>query len=243
MSGSPDVRASRTGTATAHGSRPRRPRPHCPRPRRHRPRRSTGRRDDLLGTYVPGHSVLHRCPLWLKALLLLGLGAAVMVLRAWPVSLGILVLTAVLSAGCGFGLRRWAVSLRPLWFLVLLLSGYHLLTAGPARAADVVLSLLAVVALSRLLLTTTELPRLVDGLVVVCSPVRLLGADPERIGLAVSLMIRSVPWLFGVLSTLRDAAAARTVSPRATQLVTPAVIATVDYAHRTGEALAARGLE
>ena len=42
---------------------------------------------------------------------------------------------------------------------------------------------------------------------------------------------------------LRDAAAARTVRPSPVQLVTPAVIATVDYAHRTGEALAARGLE
>lgn len=70
-----------------------------------------------------------------------------------------------------------------------------------------------------------------------------MGVDPERIGLAVSLMIRSVPWLFGVLSSLRDAAAARTVRPRPVQLVTPAVIATVDYAHRTGEALVARGLE
>ena len=239
MTGFPDVRTPRSGTATAtaHGPRARLPRPHSP-----RPRRSAGRRDDLLGTYVPGHSVLHRCPLWLKALLLLGIGAAVMVLRAWPVSLGVLALTAVLSAGCGLGLRRWAVSLRPLWFLVLLLSGYHLLTAGPARAADVVLSLLAVVSLSRLLLTTTELPRLIDGLVALCAPVRLLGADPERIGLAVSLMIRSVPWLFGVLTGLRDAAA-RTVRPRTAQLVTPAVIATVDYAHRTGEALAARGLE
>ena len=204
---------------------------------------SSGPRHDLLGTHVPGDSLLHRSPLWLKALLVLGLGAAVMVLRAWPVSLAVLLATAVVSTGCGLGLRRWVSSLRPLWFLVLLLTGYHMVTAGPARAADVVVSLLAVVALTRLLLTTTELPRLIDGLVVLCSPVRLLGADPERIGLAVSLMIRSVPWLFGVLAGLHDAAAARTVRPGAAQLVTPAVIATVDYAHRTGEALAARGLE
>ena len=205
--------------------------------------RSPARQDDLLGTYVPGSSVLHRCPLWLKATLILGISVGVMALRTWPVSLGVLALTAVLSAACGLGLRRWASSLRPLWFLVLLLGTYHLLTAGPARAADILLSLLGVVALTRLLLTTTELPRLIDGLVLLCSPLRAAGVDPERVGLAVSLMIRSVPWLFGVLTTLRDAAAARTVRPRPVQLITPAAIATVDYAHRTGEALAARGLE
>ncbi|MDO4919709.1 energy-coupling factor transporter transmembrane protein EcfT [Kocuria sp.] len=206
-------------------------------------RRRAPRHDDLLGTYVPGTSPLHRCPLWLKAALLLAAGVGVMVARAWPVSLAVLALTAVASVTCGLGLRRWAAPLRPLWLLVVALAAYHGLTAGPARAADVVLSLLAVVALSRLLLTTTELPRLVDGLVGLCAPLRPLGIDPERIGLAVSLMIRSVPWLFGVLTTVADAAAARTVRPRAARLVTPAVIATVDYAHRTGEALVARGLE
>lgn len=201
------------------------------------------RADDLLGTYVPGTSVLHRTPLWLKTVVLLGACVAIMVVRAWPVSLAALALSAVVSAACGLGLRRWVRSLRPLLLLVGVLSLYHLVANGPARAADFVLSLLAVVAITRLLITTTPLPRLIDGLVTLCSPLRRVGVDPERVGLAVSLMIRSVPWLFGVLSGLRDAAAARTVRPSPVQLVTPAVIATVDYAHRTGEALAARGLE
>lgn len=206
-------------------------------------RRARPRGDDLLGTYVPGTSPLHRCPLWLKALLVLGACLVVMTARDWRVSLGALALTAAVAAACGLGVGRWVRSLRPLLLLVILLTAYHLVANGPARAADVVLSLLAVVTLTRLLISTTPLPRLIDGLVLLCSPLRLAGVDPERIGLAVSLMIRSVPWLFGVLTSLRDAAAARTVRPHPVQLVTPAVIATVDYAHRTGEALAARGLE
>ncbi|GEC99523.1 hypothetical protein KVA01_16780 [Kocuria varians] len=208
-------------------------------------RRGGGRSrgDDLLGTYVPGTSPLHRSPLWLKAALVLGACLGVMIARDWRVSLATLALTFVLSAACGLGVRRWARSLRPLALLVAILAVYHVVANGPARAADVVLSLLAVVTLTRLLLTTTPLPQLVDGLVRLCSPLRLIGVDPERIGLAVSLMIRSVPWLFGVLSSLRDAATARTVRTDPVRLVTPAVIATVDYAHRTGEALAARGLE
>ena len=201
------------------------------------------RPEDLLGSYVPGGSVLHSCPLWLKAVLLLGLSGAVMGWRAWQFSLPVLALSAAVSAACGLGVRRWAASLRPLLPLVVLLGGYHVLVNGPARAASIVASLLAVVALSRLLLTTTTLPRLIDGLVTVCAPLRLVGVDPRRIGLAVSLMIRSVPWLFGCLGQLRDAAAARTVRVGPARLVTPAVIATVHYAQQTGEALAARGLD
>lgn len=201
------------------------------------------RPEDLLGTYIPGGSLLHRCPLWLKAALILGLCVAVMGFRAWQFSVPVLAGTAVASAACGLGVRRWAVSLRPLLPLVVLLGGYHVIANGPGRAASVLVSLLAVVALSRLLLTTTPLPRLIDALVTVCAPLRLAGVDTERIGLAVSLMIRSVPWLFGCLGRLRDAAAARTVRVGPVRLVTPAVISTVRYAQQTGEALAARGLD
>lgn len=201
------------------------------------------RRDDLLGTYVPGRSLLHRCPLALKALLILGLCIVVMLIREWQFSLTVLALTALASVASGLGLARWAASLRPLAFLVILLGGYHVIFNGPARAAAIVLSLLAVVSLSRLLISTTPLPRLIDGLVWLCTPLGWIGVDTERIGLAVSLMIRSVPWLFGCLSELRNAATARTIRANPVRLVTPATIATVNYAHRTGEALAARGLD
>lgn len=201
------------------------------------------RRDDLLGTYVPGRSLLHRCPLALKAALLLGLCITVMVIREWQFSLAVVALTALASVASGLGLRRWAASLRPLLFLVILLGGYHLIVNGPARASSIVLSLLAVVSLSRLLISTTPLPRLIDGLVWLCTPLSWCGVNTERIGLAVSLMIRSVPWLFGCLGELRDAATARTIRVNPVRLVTPATIATVHYAHQTGEALAARGLD
>lgn len=200
-------------------------------------------RHDLLGQYVPGTSVLHRCPLVVKAPVLLGLCLAVTIMRQWPVSAGILALTLVVTAVCGLGVRRWVRSLLPTLPLVVILAAYHLIANDAARAADVVLSLLAVLGLSRLLIASTPLPRLIDGLVTLCRPLALVGIDPERIGLAVAMMLRSVPWLAGCVGDLREAAAARTVRVNPVQLLTPAVISTVNYAHRTGEALAARGLD
>ena len=125
----------------------------------------------------------------------------------------------------------------------MLLGLYHVLTAGPAQAADVLLTVVVFLVLTRVLMHTTPLPELLDGVVWLCTPVRLVGADPERIGLAVSLMLRSIPFVVGAVGELRDAVRARGLRPGPVRLVTPAVISTVAYAHRTGEALAARGID
>ena len=110
-------------------------------------------------------------------------------------------------------------------------------------AADVVLTIVVLLVLTRVLMHTTPLPELLDGVVWLCSPVRLVGADPERIGLAISLMLRSIPFIVGAVGELRDAVRARGLRPNPVRLVTPAVISAVAYAQRTGEALAARGFD
>ena len=76
-------------------------------------------------------------------------------------------------------------------------------------ASEVLLTVVTALLATRVLLETTPLPELLDGLVRLLSPLRLMGADPERIGLAIQIMLRSIPFLTGVLDDLRDAAAAR----------------------------------
>jgi biotin transport system permease protein len=127
--------------------------------------------------------------------------------------------------------------------VLVLLALYHVLTAGPGQAADVVGTIVVFLVLTRVLMHTTPLADLLDGVVRLCAPVRLVGADPERIGLAISLMLRSVPFVVGAVGELRDALRARGLRPNPVLLVTPAVIATVAYAERTGQALAARGFD
>ena len=55
-------------------------------------------------------------------------------------------------------------------------------------------------------------------------------------------MIRSIPFLAGAVQDARDAAWARGRSRNPAALLTPAVVGSVAYAQRTGEALEARGL-
>lgn len=198
---------------------------------------------ELFGSYSPGTSVLHRVPLWAKGLGIVAVTLAVVLSPAWPVPAALTAFLLVAGSAAGVGAREWWRGLAPALPVLVLLAGYHVLTSGPAQAADVVLTVLVFLVLTRVLLHTTPLAELLDGVVWLCSPVRLIGADPERIGLAVSLMLRSIPFIVGAVGELRDAVRARGLRPDPVRLVTPAVIATVAYAERTGEALAARGFD
>jgi biotin transport system permease protein len=198
---------------------------------------------DLFGSYSPGRSLLHRAPLWGKGAGIVVVTVAVVLAPAWPVPA---VLAAVLLAAgtaAGVGAREWWRGLAPALPVLLLLTVYHVLTAGPGQAADVVGTIVVFLVLTRVLMHTTPLAELLDGVVRLCAPVRLVGADPERIGLAISLMLRSIPFVVGAVGELRDAVRARGLRPNPVLLVTPAVISTVAYAQRTGQALAARGFD
>lgn len=196
----------------------------------------------LLGSYVPGDSPVHRAPLWLKFTGVLLASALVLTLQQLQVTT--VVLLAVIATGLLAGLKLMTV-LRPALMMapvLLVLGVYQWWLHDPVVAVVVVLNILSCVLAARLLPLTTPGQRLLDGMVSAAKPFRFLGADPERFGLTLSLMVRSIPYLLGSVTDVRNAAKARGLerSPRA--LLIPVVINAVAYAKQTGEALSARGL-
>ncbi|HET7415327.1 MAG TPA: energy-coupling factor transporter transmembrane component T [Arthrobacter sp.] len=196
----------------------------------------------LLGSYMPGNSPVHRAPLWLKFTVVVLASAVVLGFQQLPVTVVVLLVVIAVSRLAGLGLP---VVLRPVLTMapvLLVLGAYQWWLHNAVVGAVVVLNILVCVLAARLIPLTTPGQRLLDGMVSAARPFRFLGADPERFGLTLSLMIRSIPYLLGSVSDVRDAARARGLerSPRA--LLVPVVINAVAYANRTGEALAARGL-
>lgn len=198
-------------------------------------------RDALFGAYIPGRSVIHRAPLALKA-------ATVVVLSGFTLVLGDGRATAVaaLLAAAGYAaaglLRELLRPLLVMWPVLVLIAAVRLWTADAEAAAVTAGNILVCVAAARLLLLTVPLQQLLDGMVTLARPLRIVGADPERFGLALALMVRSLPYLLGSAAEIRASAKARGLerSPRA--LAIPVVIRAVAYAQQTGEALAARGI-
>ena len=197
----------------------------------------------LLGSYREDSTLGHRAPLWLKMLIFLGLGVA-FALTGWQWALGLGAASFILASISGVTAGDMGRTLYSLRWILLLLIAYYVLWGGVSTGIDVLCTMLSAFMLSRAILTSTPLPVLLDGAVRACTPLRLVGISPQRVGLAIALLIRSVPQVLTIWSSLSRAADARGMSRRSRwRLLIPLVVQTVAYAHATGDALTARGLD
>lgn len=196
----------------------------------------------LLANYVPGSSLLHKCPLWLKFLAVVGAGFASFLITDWRVSALGLAVVAALFLLSGAGPRRLLRAVRPLLPVLAVIGLFQWWQLGGPIAARIVLNILVCVVAASVLTATTPLQRLLDGVASLAMPFRRFGADPERFALTIAIMLRSIPFIAGTFSDVRDSAKARGLERNPRALVLPVFITTVAYARQTGEALAARGL-
>jgi len=197
---------------------------------------------NLFSLYVPGSSPLHRLPVGHKYLLLLLLTVPPLLLAHPIVSLLALGSSMALLASCRTGLKHaWTLPLG-LWLLVAVLAGYQVLVGSPDLALVVGANLVTAVYSSRILTLATPGPVLIDALVGALRPLERFGVKADLVGLAVAIMIRSVPLLLDSFDQVRQAARARGRERNLFLLVTPVVVRAVGQAQATGAALAARGL-
>ncbi|MDF9714874.1 energy-coupling factor transporter transmembrane protein EcfT [Nocardioides sp. ChNu-153] len=195
-----------------------------------------------LGAYRPGRTWLHRLPAGAKLLALLVTAVVVTLVRGPASAVVFVALTVGLVAWSGAPLRRTLRSLRGFALVAVALTAYQVWTRGWAPAVETVGDLLGMILLATVLTTTTAVDDLIDVVTRVLGPLRPLGVDPARVGLAFSLMIRALPTTLEIALQTRDAARARGLqrSPRA--LLVPMVVRVVAGARATGDALHARGL-
>lgn len=194
----------------------------------------------LFGSYRPGGSVWHRVGVGWKYLVVLALTLpALFVQQPWVTATS-LVLTVVCLAATGLPVRTTLAVPWSLAVLMLVLGGFQLLIGQPAAAFVVPGNVLQAVLAARLIICTTPASVLIDALVGAADRVPFV--DGERFGLAVGIMLRSVPFLAGAFYDVRDAARARGLERHWVARLSPVVVRAVGFAQATGEALAARGL-
>nr|WP_269212015.1 energy-coupling factor transporter transmembrane component T [Zhihengliuella flava] len=201
---------------------------------------------------MPGQSVIHRAPLWAKYLVVLMVGILALVWREPAVAAVLTGVTVLLFALAGrLVLRAWAAPLRMLWWMFAILGAHQWWLAssggadplgGALRAFAVLGGMFAALQAARLLLLTTPSSVLLDGLTWAFGPLRYIGGSPETASLTVNVMLRSVPAIAQSAADVSDAAKARGLGRNPLALAGPVVVSAIDYAHRTGDALAARGL-
>lgn len=196
----------------------------------------------LMGIYLPGDTVWHRLGVGWKYAVFLALLVPALVQPHPALILGLLVVAAILLLWARVPLRLALGVPWPLGIMLGALAIYHSATGQPQTAVVVLGTTVLALYGARLILFTTPLPVLIDALVAAAGPFRPLGARPERFGLTVAVLIRSIPFLATSFEQTRDAVRARGLERGLSTTVTPVAIAAVAYARRTGEALTARGL-
>lgn len=195
----------------------------------------------LLGLHQPGDTLLHRAPAGVKLLGLVVASLLVMTVRGPWTGVAFLLGAVAVAAWAGAG-RATLRGMRLLLLMATVLVAYTSWQRGWERGVEVGADLLALVLLATVVTLTTPLDVLLDAVTRGLRPLRRVGVDPDRIGLAIALMLRAVPTTIDLARETRDAARARGLERDPRARLTPLVIRTVAHARATGEALHARGV-
>jgi biotin transport system permease protein len=194
-------------------------------------------------TYLPGNSLLHRCPAGTKLLGLLLAAVALVVLPAWWHSLVGIAVALGLHALARLPWRAVVDQVRSLLLVLLAIGVIQVVLSGWRSAVDVTGTIMALVLLAEVVTLTTSTTALTEVVVAVLRPLRRFGVQAERIGLLISLSIRSIAVIATLAAEVREAQRARglAASPRA--FAVPLLVRSLRHAERLGEALVARGFD
>jgi biotin transport system permease protein len=197
----------------------------------------------MIALYVPGRSILHRAPAGVK---LIALMLTALVISLYPhtlLSVGIvLALVLGLYVVANLGTRITFAQIWQTKWIVFLMVMSQLFFLTPLDAAINTVRVVSIVLLAGLLTLTTRSEDLLEALQRGLRPLSLLGVDPRRVGLTMSLTISMLPVVEGIAGRVREAQQARGVRLGYRAVVAMLVLA-LRHADEVTDALSARGVE
>lgn len=197
----------------------------------------------LTSLYVEGDTALHRSRPGAKLTAILVVGLALYMTERMAVQ-------AVAALACGalyFGLPmtvREALSrLKPVLFTIAVLAAINGFVLGWQEAAVSTLRLLAVVHLAAAVTATTRISDFMDTLTWALRPLERLGlVRASDVSLALGLVLRFMPDIFGHYAALKEAHRARGIEFRLRRAIGPLVILALRDADAIADAIDARGI-
>ncbi|KAA1425123.1 energy-coupling factor transporter transmembrane protein EcfT [Mumia zhuanghuii] len=196
----------------------------------------------LVGSYQPGDSLVHRLPVGVKVSTLAVFSLCVVAVRSMPASWVFLALALGAALLARVSVTALARAARGVLLVAVVVAAFQWWLKGPDRAIETVVDLFALALVAVVLTATTPVNAMLDALVRWITPFRRLGAEPDRVALTVGLAVQAIPGTIAIAVETRDAARARGLERRPRAYLSPFVIRVVARAQETGDALAARGL-
>lgn len=178
----------------------------------------------------------HPVPAGLKLSALCAVTMLLFVLTS-PFALSIAALFVVgLLISCGLDFTRQSLfGLRPLWPFVLIVAVWH-----DPNWQSIILRMICAVALANFVTMTTRLSDMITTFETLARPLsRIL--PPQRLALAIALMIRFIPVLLRHADQINAAWRARSPRRPRWRILVPLALAALDDSDRVAEAIRARG--
>ena len=197
----------------------------------------------MLGLFIDRDSPIHALAPGIKMLVLALLAVGLIPIDDWRVLGGILAAVLGLFAVARLPAREVAAQLRPVLFLGLFFFAIHALLVTWQSGLVIVLRFTILVALAVLITLTTRISDMVDALERALRPLRVLGVNPAKISLMISLAIRFVPLLADLVREIQEAQRSRGLERSITAVAVPLIVKTLRMASVLTDAIDARGYD
>lgn len=194
----------------------------------------------MISLYIAQPSWLHRLPAGLKLLVLLVASLALLpVSNPWALTWGCAVAVGVYASLGRAGVER-LIGLRSILLLVLGLGLFQALVMNWHVAWLSVARLIVMIMIADLVSATTPMQDMMRVVRPCLTPLRLFGLNPDRLSLAVALVIRFIPSLLAQWQAQSAAWRARTNKSAGVRLLVPFMSLTMSRTEKIAEALIAR---
>jgi biotin transport system permease protein len=197
----------------------------------------------MLGLYIERNSAIHALAPGVKMLVLALSAVALIAVDDWRVLGAILAAVLALFAVARLPAREVAAQLRPVLFLGLFFFVIHWLLVSWQSGLVTVLRFTILVSLAVLITLTTRISDMVDALESGLRPLRVLGVNPAKVSLMISLAIRFVPLLIDLVREIQAAQRSRGLERSVTAVAVPLIVKTLRMASVLTDAIDARGYD
>ncbi|MEQ9347700.1 MAG: energy-coupling factor transporter transmembrane protein EcfT [Thalassospira sp.] len=197
----------------------------------------------IAGLYIDGTSALHRATAGIKILAMIALGTGVFLIPDWPVVTIVLATVILLYPLSGFGVALVWQQIKPILWLLAIFFAVQLWLHDWQAGLLVITRIAAIVMFASLVTLTTKTSDMLASLERAMIPLKPIGVSPEKVSLAISMVLRFIPVIATVASEIRDAQRARGLDKSILAMIVPLIIRTLKMADDVADAIDARSFD
>ena len=196
--------------------------------------------EPMISLYISQSTWLHKWPAGAKLLALAACSIILLPVGDWRLLLAGCTAASLLYVSLGrAGLRRW-LALKALLPLIIGLGVFQALVMTWQDGLLSVFRILFMVMLADLVTATTPMQAMMRAVTPALKPLSVIGLKPDRLALAVALVIRFVPVLFAQWQAQSDAWRARSNRSPRIKLFAPFMSEALKRTDQIAESIAAR---